>query len=268
MSTPGQPNEGSSPTLYGECASRINRGRVLIGRRALIAGAIAMPAAARAAGRAPDDPVERALSAMGGRALLSRVKALSWEGYFSWSAEPFPQSLDPNRGLDRPIGGPSLKIKTRIQPFGAAQSTVRELGARRTRIRVIDIDGDRATRTWTAFRETEPLPPQEAMHERQQFGLFGYMLLVHAETRASRAGLIAAHAGYPPIAFELDTKGRLASASYAVADSKRDVIIPQRIEFADWISDKGVAWPSRIVRFRNGVAHSSIGIRKFQVELN
>src|SRR6218665_1803056 len=107
MDTP-EPVQGSSSPLYGDRAACINR-------RTLLGCGVLLPIAARASVFAPDpDLLARAIAAMGGQSVLSRVKALRWTGT--------ARVESPGRVLE-------IQVRTRVEPFVRARSETSLIGS-------------------------------------------------------------------------------------------------------------------------------------------
>lgn len=251
MGTPGQPDGSCSPTLYGESGGGINRGRFLIHRRALIAGAIAMPMVARAAAWPPGDLLERALMAAGGRDRLARVKALSLAGTMSFGDGP-----------------PKLSVGIHCEPFGRVAVTTDILAASsrfNERTKVIDTKGGII---YDARGKRTALPRAEAVHEHHMFGIYGYMLLTHAVTRAEGGRLIAGHPDFPPIRFDVAADGTLLGADYAVVSADGKSVEDQRFVFEGRLNDKGINWPARMTIAHDTRLWLTIDFTNFSVKFN
>ena len=236
--------------LYGAFHAGINQGLSAISRRAVLAGALALPVAARAAGFSEDPLVTRAVDAMGGRPLLSRVKALSWEA-----------RADVNAG-GRVVG---IASRTRCEPFGTARSEswLRDK-PEATRTMTVDLAGGTIERDGG----TKPMPAAMATHEALQFGIYGYMLLVRASAQIKSIDtVIFQHPGYPPAAFTFGTDGLALSAVYDVAAPDGGDTIRQRFHFADWKTEQGIQWPRTVMIFQNDQPFFTSNLDSFSVEL-
>lgn len=207
-----------------------------------------LPAIAMARG-ASGDPVARTAAAMGGQRLLDRIAAIGWVG----AAEV----VTPERTL-------RLGMRTRIEPFVRMRSDswVMKEGTAATRSLIIEPDGG-----WTERDgKRAPLPAHQARHEREQYGLYGYMLL-RAPTAAVGGKLLAAHPGLPPVSFETDTEGRLTAAAYTVFAPDGGEVIQERFTFDGAIAAQGLNWPRRLRIAQNGVPFFTLVIDRFMVEL-
>ena len=209
---------------------------------------MATPGIAQAADVSEDDLLARALRAAGGRERLARVKALHWTGN--------AQVMLPDRTL-------RLEVETRVEPFVRARSRSWLLGKPETaRTLIIEPDG--------GFVEREgartPLPPRQTLHERQQFGLYGYMLLALAPTRAEGQGLAAERPGLPPIRFLLEGD-YLSAADYIVASPDSDGTLAQRILLEGEMPDKGIHWPHTITILHDDKPYFILDLETFSVDL-
>lgn len=232
MDTPGQPERGLIQHLYGECPTRINHRRATMGRRALLAGALALPAPWARASRGM---LERALQAMGGRQLIARVRAVSWVE---------------SRHL--PIGA-RIRIEpfrlVRIQPWSFAPPK----------------PGWDAPRDYRA--EDSRLTPMQ-MRVTQDFGLFSHMLLLHSTVREEGHRLIASRPGYAPATLVFGRGGRLLRAFERLYDFATRAPVLRHTEFEGEVSDQGVRWPARYSASSGGYAPNTISISEFKVELD
>lgn len=218
----------------------------------MIAGALAMPVAAQARRfQGGNALLARAMKAMGGRELLQRVKALNWQA----TAEVHAGGHDT-----------AIRVETRCEPFGIARSVSDLMQASSTlnaRTMTITASGG----TLQRGRQTTALPAALAHHERQQYGIYGYMLLAFADTKVEGDRLVAMRPGYPPARFGLDADARIVSAEYDVDAPAGGGTLRQRYQFADWTSDRGVQWPRLIMIFQNDSLFFSMRILRFSVEL-
>lgn len=209
----------------------------------------ALPAHARNAITSAPDPVARARAAMGGEA-LARVRAIGWSG----SARRFA----PGRAID-------LQVETRIEPFLRARSDSWLASDDRSAKRTLMVEGH------AAFAVVEgkqiPLAQTQAEHERQQFGIYGHMLLAGV-TLARGNGFTSARPGYPDASFTLGRGGMLTTADYQLDTPDGATTIRERLTFAGSISDRGVNWPRRIAIMRNGKPFQSLTIDELTVDLS
>jgi len=214
----------------------------------MIGAALALPIAAKAGDLPGDGLLTRALKAAGGRDKLSRVKALRWTG----SAQ-----------VELPGKSLRLEVETRVEPFVRARTRSWLEGKPETaRTLVIEPDAGFVERNGTRTA----LPDRQALHERQQYALYGYMLLALAPTRAEGAGLIAERSGLPPVRFLLEGD-YLAAADYAVASPDSDGTVPQRFIFEGEYPDQGIHWPQTITILHSDQPYFILDIETFSVEL-
>lgn len=233
MGTPEQPDEGRSPTLYGESGGGINRGRFLIHRRALIAGAIAMPVAARAGLTPADVLAARAIAATGGERRLKRIKALKWDGIANSSIGMGDNIVD-------------HIVQVRVEPFGQAvsRSWIARAGSWTAKTIVIEADGSGYVEQ---AGERTPLSAAHALHERHQFAIYGHMLLVHSQLSTEGDELLSKKDGLPPIRFTLDADGRPKTARYRFAPSDGGDLVDGSVRLSGRVrSPDRIAWPEII----------------------
>jgi hypothetical protein len=244
MDAPEAPERSAIPSLYGD-------GNGCINRRALIFAAsatFALPARARNAIAPAADPVARARTAMGGDS-LARVRTIGWSG----AARLFA----PGRAID-------LHVETRIEPFVRARSESWLAADDRSAKRTLMVEGH------GAFAVIEgkqiPLAPAQAEYERQQFGIYGHMLLAGIAL-ARGNGFASAKAGYPEAWFTLARGGMLATADYLVDAPDTAATIRERLSFSGSVTDQGINWPRHIAITQNGKPFYDLTIDELTVEL-
>ena len=206
----------------------------------------ALPAAARPFA----DPVARARAAMGGSALLARVRAIGWTGT--------ARVVTAGRALE-------LGVETRVEPFIRARSDTWLIEEGRVEKRTLMVEGNDA---FVVFKGRQvPLPAPQAAHERQQFGIYGHMLL--AGIAIARGNVIAsAKAGYPGALLALGRDGMPATAAYVVDSPDSTGTIRERFSFSGSVSDQGLRWPQRIAITQNGKPFFALAIDDLMVELS
>jgi hypothetical protein len=243
MGTPQAPERGAGSSLYGDGNGSINR-------RALIFAGAALSTFPAAAARPFVDPVARARAAMGGSALLARVRAIGWTGT--------ARVTTPDRTLD-------LGVETRVEPFIRARSDTWLIEEGRVEKRTMMIEGHDG---FLVFKGRQvAMPPRQAAHERQQFGIYGHMLL--AGIAIARGNVIAsAKAGYPEALLAPGRDGMLAAAAYVVDSPDSAGTIRERFTFSGSVTDQGVRWPQRIAATRNGKPFFALAIDDLTVELS
>jgi len=215
-----------------------------------VLGAIlALPVAAHA--QTTDDAVERAIKARGGRELLARVKALSWSGTARIA------------GGDRMI---DLTLRSHVEPCANARtdswlttdtSTLRSM--------LLTPNGGFLQRG----DATTAMLPAQTLHERQQYAIYGYLLLVQpGVTLTPDAGRItASRPGLPPIRLTIDADGTIDAADYVVAAPDGTGTIAEHIRFDGKLSDKGINWWQRMILLQNGMPYMTLTLESFAVEL-
>ncbi|MCW3848432.1 hypothetical protein OF829_14415 [Sphingomonas sp. LB-2] len=213
MGTPEQPEPGritSLGCLYGECASGINHELAVIGRRALIGGALALPVAAWA-----------------GQA--RRVAALNWEGVAEFVSRA--QEL-------------SIHVKTRVEPFvPRARSETWLIGRDPRDVRTLIVEGDKGWMERGGART--PLPAAQGHHENQQYAIYGFLVMA-AQRKDSGKGLRLNRADCWP--FEYDAAdGRVTAATYTVDAPDGNGSIAETIRCSDWRDVSGLSWPHKLV---------------------
>jgi hypothetical protein len=225
-------------------------------RRMFLAAACAFPVAAKARGfGGGKDLLSQAIDAAGGRPLLSRVKALNWTAH----AQVFLGDKAPNPGA-RII---ELGVRTRVEPFVRARSETWLAGKPETaRTLIIEPDGGFVERGG----QRTALPERQTLHERQQYAIYGYMLLAQAPTRLAGDRLIAERPGIPPIGFRLEGP-YLAAADYEVVNPEGEGTIAERLLFEGALPDQGVHWPQTITILQNQQPYFILDLDTFSVEL-
>lgn len=217
------------------------------------AALLALPAATL-----PADPIARAMAAIGGRALIERVRSLRWAG----TARVFAGA----RTID-------LGVETFVEPFVRARSDSWPASEGRSAMRTLMIEGDRGFTVIDGKQSA--LGPAATAHERQQFGVYGYMLMAGARwTAGSNGRLMGEHPDFPPIEIRCGRDGRVQSADYVVA-SPDEAAPPgnpasrlrEHFAFAGAIADQGVTWPRRIAIVQDGKPFFALSIDSFTVDL-
>jgi hypothetical protein len=243
METPEAPERGTSCSLYGDGNGSINR-------RAFIFVATAFSALPANAAGPFADPIARARAAMGGSELLGRVSAIGWSG----SA----RVVTGGRTLE-------LGVETRVEPFVRARSDSWLIDEGRVEKRTMMIEGHEG---FLVFKGRQvAMPAQQAAHERQQFGIYGHMLLAGIAL-ARGNGIASAKAGYPEALLTLGRDGMPAAADYVVDSPDSAGTIRERFTFSGSVTDQGVRWPQRIAVTRNGKPFFALAIDDLTVELS
>jgi len=215
----------------------------------IIAGAMfsALPASAA---RPLADPVTRARTAMGGAALLGRITAIGWTGT--------ARVVTAGNML-------TLGVETRVEPFVRARSDSWLIDDGRTDKRTLMVEGHDA---FIVFQGRQvALPAPQAAHERQQFGIYGHMLLAGIAI-AHGNGIASAKAGYPEALLTLGRNGMLAAADYIVDAPDSGGTIRERFTFSGSVTDQGVRWPQHITITQNGKPFFALTIDDLTLELS
>lgn len=187
---------------------------------------------------------------MGGSDLLARVRAIGWSGT--------ARTIAAGRTVE-------LGVETRVEPFIRARSDSWLVEEGRIEKRTMMVEGDSG---FLVFKGRQvPMPPMQAAHERQQFGIYGHLLL--AGIAMARGNLIAsAKAGYPEALLALGRDGMPAAAAYVVDSPDSHTKIRERFTFSGSVTDQGVRWPQRIAITRNGKPFFALAIDDLSVELS
>lgn len=217
---------GDGGALAGELSevSRI----MLLDRREIIAGvavALAQPAAA----------------------LPIRIKAISWRG----RARVFQSDTI----LD-------LTIDTRIEPFRHARSKswITSKGEASARTLVIE-----PTDGWLEQgSQRKSLPPTLIAHERQQYGLYGYLLRA-TQTWSRQHTVKMTEPGFPSICIKL-TDGRVTAADYTVSSSENSSPLAQHFVFDGSIDRTDLRWFRHMTVFQAGQRYFELTMSDLIVE--
>ena len=156
----------------------------------------------------------------------------------------------------------SLGIRTRVEPFVRARSTswLKQAGEADARTLVIEPDDG-----WMEVAGVRsPLPPTLIAHEREQYGVYGYLLGLGAPKREGKV-IEAAQPGFPPIRMTLDEK-RIATADYTVVSPEGGGPMVERFTFEGRLEDHGVEWFKSMTIERNGRRYFQLWIDTFSVE--
>lgn len=155
-----------------------------------------------------------------------------------------------------------LGIRTRVEPFVRARSTswLKKAGESDARTLVIE-PGD----GWMEVAGARsPLPPALIAHEREQYGVYGYLLGLGSPKRQGKM-IEAAQPGFPPIRMMLDD-GRIATADYTVVSPEGGTPMVERFAFEGRLEDRGVNWFKSMTIERNGRRYFQLWIDTFSVE--
>lgn len=221
----------------------------MITRRAVLA------AAGACAASPAERFLDRAIAATGGEAALRRVRQLRWTGQAVVQAGA--------RRLE-------LGVATTVTPFAAARSETWLLSDRPAAKRAMVLEGG------DLFQERDgartPLPAPQARHERQQYALYGLMLLTPLKDSPGAlagldddGGLLTRHPLAPPTTLYLDERWRLASAENVVDAPDGVSRIAQTIDFLGEIESRGVRWPARLKIRQDGRPYFDLTLATFEV---
>jgi hypothetical protein len=240
MDTPVAPGRGAVPAIYGEGDQSINR-------RALIVGA-GLLAVSPAMARGRPNAVAALLAASGGLPVLQRVRAVLWTGTM-------------HRGVGK--SAEDLGIETRIEPFQTARWMSWSLEDGRASANRLVVDRDYGFEVLGG--EQRALAPDRLIALRQQFAMYGYMLLAGASLSASGGRVTAERPGFPAMRFTLGRHG-MASADYVAAFGDAPAA-PVHLAFDGVVEDQGVRWPRHIVITDRKKTRTALTIEDFSVEL-
>lgn len=179
--------------------------------------------------------------------LPAGVRALAWTGRAEVATGKAPLQLD---------------VDTRVEPFVRARSRSWLRGRPETaRTMVIEPEGGSVERGGTRTA----LPPAQTVHERQQFGLYGYMLRASDDLAKEARDHSYREAGFPPIDFHFASAG-LGAADYTI-DGPEGGKIAQRILFEGLVTDQGIRWPRSLTIVQDGKPWFKLVLDRFSVEL-
>ncbi|MDB5705672.1 MAG: hypothetical protein JWN66_2788 [Sphingomonas bacterium] len=192
------------------------------------------------------------MTAVGGRALIEQVRSIRWSG----TAAVFVGA----KTID-------LGVETVLEPFVRARSDSWLVMEGRSTRRTLMIEGDQGFKV--VDRQQSALSPAATINERQQFGVYGYMLMAGARWTAGRGGRMRGErTGFPPIEIACGPDGRIKSADYVVASPDQGgQPIREHFAFAGTMSDKGVNWPHKIAIVQDGKPFFALSIDEFVVTL-
>lgn len=163
----------------------------------------------------------------------------------------------PGRTLD-------LGIRTEVEPFRRARSEswLQSEGPGKARTLIVEPDG--------AFVERggmrTPLPDQQARHERDQFGIYGYLFQRGPVAWRGPDRLLLSQPGYPLATLHLKA-GRPVALDCAVEPPGPGLVIAQHVTFEGNVARQpGQWWPERIAIAQNGKPYFELIIARFHAD--
>jgi hypothetical protein len=241
---------------------------MLIDRRLILAAAAVLLAGCAGQPKPPPTPpgaysgrsvLDTAIAYAGGEAALRKVQELYWTG--SATVQAGAQST-------------AISVETTVRPFTYARSTSWPKDKDRTAAKTMDLEfGSGWNVTGVSW---VPMPEAQVAHEKQQFALYGVMLLVGLkdagvivqETAPGKDGtrnLHVEHPNAPAMDLRFNADGKLIR----VADSVRDpdggsALIPQVITFDGEIVSNGVKWPKKITIQQRDAPYFDLELATFE----
>jgi hypothetical protein len=225
----------------------------MLARRTFLAGcAAALPLPARAAPSAADRLLARAIEAAGGETALARVRSLHWTG----------QARIHDGAQVVEIG-----VDTTVVPFRSARSETWLLSQGPASRRAMVLDGADLFLERSGVRSAAPAA--QARHERQQFALYGLMLLVplrgHLAGVTPQGELVTRHPEAPTTTLVFDAAARLVGAENVVDAPQGDGRIAQSIAFEERLESRGVRWPRKLSIRQDGRPYFDLALTRFDV---
>jgi hypothetical protein len=236
--------------------------RAVPNRRLMIASAAALLAGpAFATGGACGSPLlTRAMTGMGGAARLGAVKALHWTG----RARIFAQA----RTIE-------IGVSTTVRPFLGARSDTWLADEGPSRPRSLIIEGERG---WTEYAgQRNDMPAAMLAHERQQYALYGLMLLAPlcgpgvetwlASSQDGSGRVEVSHPGAPRTTLIFGEDARLTGAENTVPspdDGGAD--LAQVFTFSGQIEGGGVVWPRGLSIWQSGAPYFELTLETFEAQ--
>lgn len=152
-------------------------------------------------------------------------------------------------------------VETSVVPFVSARSaswlTVEGPAKRRTL--VIE-----PTEAWTERDGVRtPLSAQQALHERQQYGIYGYMLGLGAEVSKAENRRRLQQPGYPPADLYYEN-GRLAFIDYIVDPPRAGAKLGERFTLTGEQVSNEVKFPQSLSILQEGRPYYDLTITSFQ----
>lgn len=188
---------------------------------------------------------------------MAKIKALHWTGR--------AQVVLASQRLD-------LVVETRIEPFVRAWTSSYKFGQSPMTARRLRVEGQHAF-VLRDDLETD-LMPDQARHEREQYGLYGYLLkiLISQKLLATEPlpdpdyPWLVERPDFPSILFLLSGR-RVTGASYSVHKPSGGGKVDQKISFSGTIGDPALAWPRTIEIAQNGKPYFKLVLENFTIQL-
>ena len=155
-----------------------------------------------------------------------------------------------------------LSVRTRVEPFRRVRSTswLTSKGEATARTLVIEPDDG-----WLEQNgERNALPPALVAHERQQYGVYAYLLGLGVQRRES-SGVVASEPGFPSIRMAFEER-RVIAADYTVPAPDDGRPLAQHFTFQGQITEGGVRWFRQMTIERSGRRYSQLWINELVVE--
>lgn len=177
------------------------------------------------------------------------------------AARPLP-TLHWTGVADVHAGGRVIKIQidTTVRPFHSARSNSRIAGEPGDRTRLMEINAAGGSVTFQS--KTRDLGALATEHERQQYALYGLMLITHARNSC----VLAKHDGAPDTRLCFDRTGALVSGGNTVADPESGKPVAQTFAFKGELRSGGVRWPKRIQIYQEGRLYFDLTLITFDAQ--
>lgn len=234
----------------------------MLSRRLILAAPLAMAArpALAVSGACGSPLLNQAMARMGGAERLKAVRALRWTGR--------ARIFTPDRTL-------AIGVSTTVRPFAAARSDTWLADEGPASTRSLIIEGGQGFIERAGAKQ--PMPAAMLAHERQQYALYGLMLLaplcapgvdtwLAAEADGS-GRLEIAHPAAPRTTLVFDPGARLVGAENRVVSPDDGVTeIAQAFAFSGEIEGGGVRWPRTLAIRQNGAPYFELSLDSFAAE--
>lgn len=152
-----------------------------------------------------------------------------------------------------------IVVDTDVMPFNSATSKSRLASEHADRTRVMKITPTSGEVTFQGA--THRLSEVQADHERQQFALYGLLLITHARSRCVTVKRVSV----PTTRLCFDRAGMVRSGSNIVTDPETGSPTSQSFEFEGALRSGNVVWPRRVKIYQNGRPYFDLTIDSFAV---